>query len=341
MSFLIKAFKVLFIERRLPFRVKKIIFKLRKKAFGERWQPMPSAVLIELTNMCNFSCIMCPNKVTKRKKGFMELELFKLALDRCEEAGIKEIRLFGVGESLLHPQFMNMWRMAVTRSFKKVMLYTNGSLLNEEIISEMLKTYNSQLIFSFMGWDRESYEKRYVGGAFEDAVKKLKFISQVVRERNIPNDIFDTNTIFSSEEEKEKTKEFLINTIGLPLSHLYFVPMNYWWIAVRKGNNAYIDNDDDCVEKNRKPLFCLSLNREPGILFDGRVTACGCHAYDEGLIIGDIRKQSIKQIGKGAEFKEILNHFKSGDLRGLKCYGCKKYSFSPYLSKIFADSIKI
>lgn len=309
---------------------------LKKKMFADTWCLLPSTVHIELTNICNFSCIMCANSSMDRKKGFMDFELFKLALYRCEEARVPVIRLITVGEALLHPQFMDMWRMAITRSFKKVEVYTNGSLLSEEMIYEFLKTNKSKLVFSFMGWDRKSYEERYVGGSFDDAFRKLKLISDIVRERNIPNDMFSIYLVFSNEDERGKTKKFLEDTIKLPLSHVYLAPLHYW-TAVKKEKETYDDDYDNHIDKKRKPLFCNALNITPGILFDGRVTACGCHAYDDGLLIGDIHKQSILQMRKGSEFQKILGHFKRGDLRGLKCYGCLKYSPTPELSRKFAE----
>ncbi len=333
---MVKLIKKIYRNRPNLFIWKPVLF-LKKKMFVHTWQPLPALVHIELTNVCNFSCEMCANSSMDRKKGFINFELFKLALYRCEEAGVPIIRLITVGEPLLHPQFMDMWRMAITRPFKKVEVYTNGSQLNEEMICEFLRTGKSKLVFSFMGWDKESYEKRYLGGAFEETFKKLKFISQIVRERNLTNDIFTIYLVFSSDSEKEKTKKFLEDIIKLPLSHVHCAPVHYW-TAVKKEKEVYNNNNDNYINKKRKPLFCEALNITPGILFDGRVTACGCHAYNEGLLIGDIHKQSFQQMRKGPEFQKIIGHFKRGDLRGLKCYGCLKYSPSPKLSKRFTES---
>jgi len=52
------------------------------------------------------------------------------------------------------------------------------------------------------------------------------------------------------------------------------------------------------------------------------VTACGCHDINGDLIIGDIRKQSLREIRKGQDFKNIIQKFKDGDLNGLICNNC-------------------
>ncbi|MBU2102158.1 MAG: radical SAM protein, partial [Candidatus Omnitrophica bacterium] len=131
------------------------------------WKKMPSqGIMIELTNACNFSCTMCANKLMQREKGFMDIGLFELVLDRVQKAKISRITLFTTGESLLHPKFLDMLQRAVRRrSIKEIAISTNGSLL-EKYMGEILKTNKTRVYYSFSGWDKKSYEGRYLGGVF-------------------------------------------------------------------------------------------------------------------------------------------------------------------------------
>ncbi len=53
----------------------------------------PRIIELEITNHCNFKCIMCPTGVgtAKRERGYMSEEVFYKALDEIEkyESAIK------------------------------------------------------------------------------------------------------------------------------------------------------------------------------------------------------------------------------------------------------------
>ena len=263
---------------------------------------------------------MCANRLMKRKRGYMDLDLFKLILDRCEEEGIPEIKLYTVGESLLHPQFMEMWRLAVSGSFKWVYIFTNGALLDEHSIYELTKTDKCKIRYSFSGWDRKSYETIYINGSFEEAVRKMKILNKIVRERGMPAKALRVFGVASNDERKKKTIDFLQRNIGLEPCQINIKKPHTFGGYISMSDPLFIPGIHN-TERNG-PLYCDALNRKNGILYDGRVTACGCRDIDGELVIGDIRKQSIREIRRGEKFKKLVNQFKCGDLRGLICYRC-------------------
>jgi MoaA/NifB/PqqE/SkfB family radical SAM enzyme len=119
------------------------------------WKKVPEIGMIEITNTCNFACVMCSNKFMTRKKGFINIRTFKKALDRYEEAEIKFIKLYTTGESLLHPQFMKLWKLAVSYPFEKIMISTNASLLTVAMMKEFVKSSNFEFKFLLVGGTRE------------------------------------------------------------------------------------------------------------------------------------------------------------------------------------------
>ncbi len=67
----------------------------------------PMQVGIELTNNCNLKCVMCPHPRMARQKGFIKKELFEKIIDEIK--GKSEfVYLYGMGESLLHPEFFEL-----------------------------------------------------------------------------------------------------------------------------------------------------------------------------------------------------------------------------------------
>jgi len=283
------------------------------------WGALPKLVMIEPTNVCNFSCAMCPHKIMKRKKGFMELELFKLVLDRVKEAGVPHIILHTVGEPLMHPKFLEMLRLSAQCScVKKVEFYTNGSLLNEACMEEVLHMKMCTVHLSFGGWDKESYEKRYCGGVFEGMVAIIKTFNRMIQAHQAPSRTLIVEGLADEEWQKEKTIEFL-KSIGLERSQINILYPFHWIDFIA---DSYSRNVDKCDNIPIKPRACYLMRDNPGIFHDGTVTACGCHDINGELFIGDIRKQGISDIRKGPFFKNIARKLKSGDLRDVVCHRC-------------------
>ncbi len=255
----------------------------------------------------------------KRKRGFMELKLFKLVLDKVQEAGISHIILHTVGEPLMHPKFLEMLKLSVLcPTIKKVEFYTNGSLLDETYMKEILNMKICRVYVSFSGWDKKSYETRYCGGVFEDIVKKLTMFNQMIRAYGAPLQTLMISGLVDEEWEKEKVIIFLKN-IGLETSQVSLLHPFNWIGFILNSYNCSIDGHDNTKSKQRA---CYFIRDNPGILHDGKVTACGCHDINGELLIGDIQKQSISEIRKGAYFKEIVCKLKQGNLGGLVCHKC-------------------
>ncbi len=287
------------------------------------WKTIPDIAMIEVTNACNFACAMCANRLMKRKKGYMRLNIFKLALDRCEEVGISFIKLYTVGEPILHPQFIEMWRMAISRtSFKEVTVSTNGFMMKENDIRELVKTKKGIIQYSFAGWNKESYEKIYARGEFEKAVEQIKLINKLIHQAGVPLEKLHIHGIVPRDQHNaiEKCITFLKNTVGLDSCQINIFTSHNWASFVN-NNNQWISKYKQLLYKG-KPLYCSIISNRIGILFDGRVTACGCHDINGDLIIGDISRQSIREIRRNIEFQKIIDQFNRGDLRGLICYRC-------------------
>src|SRR5512137_1763064 len=67
----------------------------------------PLGVMISLTNRCNLSCEFCPKsdaEYYKKVGGSADLDssLVRKVIKELADAGLKSLRLYGIGEPLLH-----------------------------------------------------------------------------------------------------------------------------------------------------------------------------------------------------------------------------------------------
>lgn len=103
-------------------------------------RPVRDIHQIELTTRCNLRCKYCPHfPVLPRKKEDMSRDTYNAALDLVRyyvrQGTQTELSLTGIGESLLHPDFLEYVELArqVIGPVRQLTITTNGILLTEEI----------------------------------------------------------------------------------------------------------------------------------------------------------------------------------------------------------------
>ena len=98
---------------------------------------------IEITSRCNLRCKYCPHPTMKREKDDMTWFTFTKAMEHVEyynQLGSQpELSFTGMGEALLHPQFLDMLEYAREFYNGKILFATNGILLTEDIAKELKK----------------------------------------------------------------------------------------------------------------------------------------------------------------------------------------------------------
>lgn len=106
---------------------------------------------VELSGICNLRCEHCfQNGLITTKLGLMDFDLFKSILAEAIPMGVCGMKLQVRGESLLHPRFFEMARLAKDSGIIDLQLTTNGTLLrNKEIIDELIHCGLDGIIFSY------------------------------------------------------------------------------------------------------------------------------------------------------------------------------------------------
>ncbi|NQT90528.1 MAG: radical SAM protein [Candidatus Omnitrophica bacterium] len=125
----------------------------------------PKHIGIEITNHCNIRCIICPHgHDLVKKKGYMNFEVFKKIIDDIYESPYKPdvVSLFGMGESLLHPEFFRMAGYGKSKGFYQ-RLTTNAFFITRPIADEIISSGAWDKIEISFDDSAEKYEE-YKGG---------------------------------------------------------------------------------------------------------------------------------------------------------------------------------
>lgn len=125
----------------------------------------PRRLTLELTNRCNYSCVMCPSRWRPElARGDMDPALFRRIADEAAEHAPVAVVPFFRGESLLHPQAAQLLAHAKARGLGPIQLASNGALLTPELGRALLDLGLDFISFSLDSDDPAEYADIRRGG---------------------------------------------------------------------------------------------------------------------------------------------------------------------------------
>ncbi|MDB4264673.1 radical SAM protein [bacterium] len=130
---------------------------------------VPQRLVLELTNSCNLSCIMCGRTTKNFQATFFNFEWFKKlepVMDR-----VTEMTLFGWGEPTVHPKFRQILEYLAQFPVKKYFL-TNGMLVNS--FDNLIVNTVDVLAISLDGANSSTNDKIRRGADFNRIIQNLR-----------------------------------------------------------------------------------------------------------------------------------------------------------------------
>ncbi len=150
--------------------------------------PSPRHIHLEITNICNFRCVYCPQSRPEEHfqiigKGKMSFDTFKTILDKLLSVyKFERLVLTRDGEPLVHPRLTDFVAYAYSKGVRTT-IGSNGSLISKEKAQGLL----ANGLYSVKGdlcADSAYYEKVRAGGKFEDALSGYRNLLQAAKERD-------------------------------------------------------------------------------------------------------------------------------------------------------------
>ncbi len=137
---------------------------------------LPVKIDYEVSSHCNFRCTMClMNEIGDHRPANMSFEDFKESLD--SQKGLVEVKLQGMGEPLLNPDFFKMVEYA-TANHIWVRTTTNASLLHlNDNYKKMIDLEIGEIQISVDGATKETFESIRVGSNFDLVVNNCKLLN--------------------------------------------------------------------------------------------------------------------------------------------------------------------
>jgi MoaA/NifB/PqqE/SkfB family radical SAM enzyme len=290
----------------------------------------PFIINVDPSDACNFQCKFCPTgdralmKATPgRVHGVMDFDLYRKIIDDiCQfEEPVRVLRLYKDGEPLMHPRFAEMIRYAKkSNCCQRIDTTTNASLLTPEKNLEIIDAGLDRINISIEGINAEQY-KDFSGVRieFEELVENIRHLYQNRRQCEM---IVKINGDTLTEADKKRFYELFGDIAdGVYIEHI----MSCW--PEFELNGVDINQEVGIYgQQIKEVLVCPYVFYSFSINSDGSASTCFLD-WARKLSIGDVKRQSVKEIWDGDALFEYQKAFLSMKRKGLDvCANCGQLS---------------
>lgn len=262
----------------------------------------PNRLYMELTNVCNFECIMCPNgrKLMQRDKGFMDYELAKKIIDEMAPH-VNTIVLHIWGESLLHPRIFDIIKYCQKYDIRTE-LSTNTSLLNKDISKRIIGSGLSMIYLCVDGVTKETYERVRKNGDYENAVNNVKDFIKMKNDKNRYENKTTPSVniqIIVMEETKDEIDTFKRRWSVEGVNKINVKPLDTWGGQISEINKLVTDKKDIQIKR----FHCPNLWYHAHIYWDGTLVCCD-RDFDAKYPLANV-KDGVMKVWNGPKMKEL------------------------------------
>lgn len=309
---------------------------------------LPTALQVEITTACNLKCTMCEHTYMQEIGKNINLQEFKKIVD--ENQSIQVLNITGIGESFLNKDFVPMIEYARSKGIY-VWFSDNFTLLNEEKIEKLLSIGIGFISVSLDGARKETFEKIRIGAKFETVVGNAKKLVKARNEKRLSKPKIGINFVLMKDNYKE-IEEMVKLCKEIGADRLMYVTIID---SDNTGNlslyNLKPEEVKPFLEKAKQTAERLEVKvlswpeiefkkiektgcgypwANPYIGYNGDVLPCcyipqmaNARTRDEN-IMGNIFKQSLKDIWNGEKYQEFRRKIKSKE-PPVSCRTCPKF----------------
>jgi radical SAM protein with 4Fe4S-binding SPASM domain len=274
--------------------------------------PLPRVIRIEPSSACNLSCIHCPTGTRKgSKRGIMPGPVFQRIireLKHCKNADVAV--LYHGGEPFLNKNIFSMIRLLKSTGVRFVKMVTNGMLINEGMLNELICSGLDSIEFSLDGNSPQENDRIRKGSDFgkvASIVKKLLMKKRVVSAKlpevfiactQIPYEksIRGLMHINTPEYLKEEFADFR-GEIGF--KNTYMIK----WPGFRCGKEFTLCGQPESSQ-SKHLNYCNHVVETTTIRYNGDVVPC-CYDITGSYTIGNIMREPLEKLWNNARYRRL------------------------------------
>jgi radical SAM protein with 4Fe4S-binding SPASM domain len=292
---------------------------------------LPVSISFEPTTSCNLRCPECPSglRAFTRPTGMLEENFFRKTIDEIHRELLYLIFYFQ-GEPFLNPEFLSMVKYASSKNIYTA-TSTNAHYLTDEIARKTVESGLDRLIISIDGTTQEVYAQYRVGGKLDKVLEGTRNIVKWKKElkSKTPFIFFQFLVVKPNEHQVEDIKRLAkavgVEEVRFKTAQVYEFEQdpNNLIPTINKFSRYNKNADGSYAAKNKLANHCWKLQHANVITWDGLVVPC-CFDKDATHQLGDLKKQSFKDIWQNDEYKKFRSQLKQSRKKIDICSNCSE-----------------
>ena len=265
--------------------------------------PSPTTVGVELTNVCQLRCPHCDaqNPAVRGKPGYMSEETFARMVEQLRALRVRNLRVIGGGEPLLHPRFA-AWVPRLRGLASLISLTTNGQRLTPANSAAALEALDV-IEVSVASDNAAGFAQSRTGGDLGELLENLTRL-RVQRDRLGSRTAVHIRVMVRPSEEPT-------------LDRLLAFWRRYGDVVSTQRLQDYFSQHGDVYARSKTEEYppCVLPFRSLGVSWDGSVPLCRVSAFQtgspDGLVLGNINDTTLAAIWHG----DVLRAYREGHRR--------------------------
>jgi MoaA/NifB/PqqE/SkfB family radical SAM enzyme len=299
---------------------------------SQKQADIPMCIDIETASICDLACPHCFREYVVTPDKVMSLELYTKIINEIDRLKVPSVKLNWRGEPLLNPNLVKMIELAKNAEVLDVSINTNATRLDERKAKDIINSGLDQIIFSFDGGTKKTYEKfrpgRFHENKFEDIYNNIKNFCKLKKELGKFFPITKIQMVLAG-DQKNEIKDFFQLFEGY-IDDITITPYSERGgniddlnLENKKNLKNYIDknnlrkdtpyliqgNDQIYISEGRVP--CFQPLQRLMITYNGMVSMC-CHDWGAQHCIGYIDEDAFNNENETKKVVENINLKKRG-----------------------------
>jgi len=280
-----------------------------------KYIPELNRLLIIPTTICNANCVFCANRFLQDRRQTMSLSMFKKIADEYKQLGGKRVVITPtIGDILTDPQILQKIKYIEKKNLDYT-FYTNALLLHkyiEEIPNLKIKELYVDIADVIPKYDAEVFQIPEV--LSKKRLESLLDLLERIKNKKSPLIVQlcfrgkrSSRKIFKDLKKSPLFEHYKNKRLKLSFLQEY----DNWGGLITKKDLLGTQGLKRPPKIRKYPceaLFNIS------ILPNGDIRLCGCRCLktlDDELVIGNINKDSLKDLIKNKKWKTLLNQTKT------------------------------
>jgi len=294
----------------------------------KKYVPKIEGLIMVPTTFCNANCVFCANRYLRDKRKIMPFGIFKKTIDEYKNLGGKNVSITPtIGDIFIDP---NIFQKITYLEKKNIsyFFYTNAILL-KQYVDDILKS-NLKMFYIDIADIVPKYDAEVFQISKTTSKNRLDAILRLLKKIKIEKSKLIVQFSFRG---KRSPKKIFIDLKKSPFFEYYkkgklklsfLQSYDNWGGLITKKDLLGIQELKRPPAHKKYPcqaLFNLS------ILPNGDIRLCGCrclNTLDDELVIGNIKKNSLKNLIKSKKWENLLNPNHTKDIP-VVCQNCSFY----------------